>query len=843
LVTHGLPLEREVKSMIATKFLENSLINRVAFRIATTFALYAIMAGDELWAKAAIDPDEGGREKMPKSDAIVSEKDEVELVEDSNVSEAIQRRPDLSFANVTIDGEGSRQSLDTISAEAVSSVEVLKAVTPDQDADSRGGSIRLKTRPSYTQKGVSTKIMLETDYSSFVEEFGYEGSVSVGGPLNEARTIGGRFTVGYESQRRGDQYINKDWFRRRVDGESKLALRELNLNDIEEWNSDRDLSAALDFKASDSLRFSWKGSHSLYRNHEKRPQLEFRFNKGDYVSINPSGASIENIEVERGYFEFENEFEVAETTFGADWTRGDWEANFKAVYQDDQYRPLEYFNIDFVNPDVDATYGLDSYVFPTVTLDKGTSIENASQFLLEDFTYRDRRRAEIDTIGAANLKWSNAFGNENLALRFGAKTRKRVNDSFNETSYYDDSASGSPFALSDVEWANNGIDFFGSRYDLGPAVDRQLTDAFIENDFDRFTYDERRSRERSDSSTYSVQEQVDALYAMGDYSLGKWRALVGVRQESTFIDFEANEVLLGKDALDKDSDGDLNEIVYLGSTPTFGSNEYSHNFPNTHVRYKLNENTTFITSYTKTIDRPDYADVVPYRLVALEDREVEEGNPLLKPTLYTNIDFSVDMRIRDGGMVSVELFDRQLEDYIFGNETIVVGGIYDGFELERQENSSSAFLRGVSMTWSQPIRLPLIEDGFSFNAKYVRQESELQYPERPGEVLPLPRMPDNEVNVSLTYEKEKLFAQVKLWNEDDNVFRVGNSAESDRYAGSRSRVDLTVSYKLQKKSRLYVEWDNITSEPYFRIYEGSPLYATFYRTRPWSLTTGMRIEL
>lgn len=801
------------------------------------------MLGGELWAKAAIDPDDGGKGDAPQTDAIVSEKNEVELVEDSNVSEAIQRRPDLSFANVTIDGEGSRQSLDTISAEAVSSVEVLKAVTPDQDADSRGGSIRLKTRPSYSQEGISTKIMLETDYNSYVEDIGYEGSISVGGPLNESRTIGGRITVGYENQHRGDQYINKDWFRRTVDGESKLALRDMNLSHTEEWNSDRDISAALDLKVSESLRLSWKGSHSLFRNLEKRPQLEYRFNQGNYVSIDPNGASIEGIEVERGYFEFENEYEVAETTFGADWTRGDWEADFRAVYQDDRYRPLDYFNIDFVNPDVDATYHLDSYLYPTITTDNGTSIDDADLFVLEDVTYRDRRRAEIDTIGAANLKWNNAFGTEKVALRLGAKTRRRDNDTFNETSYYDDSQADRPFALTDVEWPDSGISFFSNRYELGSAVDREASDAYINANFDSFTFDERRSRERSDSSTYTVQEQVDALYAMGDYSAGKWRALVGVRQENTSIDFEANEVLLGKDALDKDSDGDFDEIVYLGSNPTFGSNEYSHLFPNTHLRYKLNDNLTFITSYTETIDRPSYADVVPYRMVALEDREVEEGNPELKPTLYTNIDFSVDLRIRDGGLVSVELFDRQLDDYIFGNETTVVGGIYHGFELERQENSSSAFLRGVSMTWSQPIRLPLIEDGFSINAKFVKQESELQYPERPGEVLPLPRMPDNEMNLSCTYEKDKLFAQVKVWNEDDNVFRVGNNVESDRYAGSRSRVDLSVSYKLQKKSRFYVEWDNITNEPYFRIYEGSPLYATYYRTRPWSLTTGMRIEL
>ena len=339
-----------------------------------------------MWAKAAGDPEEGGTQNV-ESEFIVSEKDEVELVKDSNVSEAIQRRPDLSFSNVTIDGEGSRQSLDSISAEDVTSVEVLKAVTPDQDADSRGGSIRLKTRPSYTQKGISTKIMLESEYRSYVEEIGYEGSISVGGPLNELRTIGGRLTFSYEDETRGDQYINKDWFRRTVDGESKLALRELNLNDIREWNTDRDITAALDLKANESLRFLWKGSHSLYRNHEKRPQLEYRFNKGSYAAIDPNGASIEGFEVERGLYEYENEYEVAETTLGSEWEEGDWEADLKLVYQEDTYQPIDYFNVDFVSPDVDATYDLDSYLFPTVTIDNGGSIDDSSQFASRGFYY------------------------------------------------------------------------------------------------------------------------------------------------------------------------------------------------------------------------------------------------------------------------------------------------------------------------------------------------------------------------------------------------------------------------------------------------------------------------
>ena len=135
--------------MIPEIFSSYSALSLRAFRAFVALAFAATATG-ELWAEAAVDLEESSAQNVD-SEFIVSEKDEVELVKDSNVSEAIQR-PDLSFSNVTIDGEGSRQSLDSISAEDVTSVEVLKAVTPDQDADSRGGSIRLKTRPSYTQE-------------------------------------------------------------------------------------------------------------------------------------------------------------------------------------------------------------------------------------------------------------------------------------------------------------------------------------------------------------------------------------------------------------------------------------------------------------------------------------------------------------------------------------------------------------------------------------------------------------------------------------------------------------------------------------------------------------------
>ncbi len=804
--------------------------------------LLGCLVSSGLSAKLA-DEQEQKESSSNDSEAIVSEKDEVQLVEDSSVREAISRRPDLSFANVTIDGEGSRQSLDDISAEAVESVEVMKAVTPDQDADSRGGSIRLKTRPSYLQEKTVTKVSLQSDYESLVGGIGYEGSLSIGGALNEKRNLGGRFSVSYENEHEGTQYINKDWFRRNVNGESRIVLKELRVFDIEERNTDRDLTASLDFKASESLRFFWKGSHSLYRNSEVLPHFEYRFNQGSYVSADDSGATIESAEVERGLYEFTTEYEVAETSLGGEWTEGDWEADFRIMYQDDQSSPLDYLNVDFVMSDADLAYTLDSYTFPEVTALDGTNLSDPSGYLFEDFTLRQRARMETDSITSANFKWSNAFGNERLSLRSGVKSRVRDSSTDNQSNYYDGFEGADPFTLSSTLSSAGEKSLLAGLYGLGPTPDRNLLDGYIEDNFDDFIFNERRSRENTDSLSYDVEERVDAYYAMGDYSVGKWRAILGMRQENTTIDFTANEVLLGPDTADKDGDGNFDEIVYLDTNPTSGSSSYGNAFPNAHVRYMWNDRTTVIASFTNTIKRPEYGDVVPYRRVNLEDREIEEGNPGLDPTLYTNIDMSVDFKVGDEGLLSLELFDRKLDDYIFSNESFVSGGIYDGFELERQENSSSAQLRGVSMTWSQPLRLPLVNDGLSVNANYTSKESELEYPTRPGEVLPLPRVSDNEVNVAFTYQKEKLFAQVKIQAEDDNVYRVANNAESDRYFAPRSRIDLALSYKMQDKSRVFVEWDNITNEPYLDMYEGESLYSTYYRLRPWSLTTGVRFEL
>lgn len=799
------------------------------------FLLFLALSTGSLFGQD--DEDEG------RGDAIVSEKDAVDLVEDSSVREAISRRPDLSFANITIDGEDSRRSLDSISADSVTSVEVMKAVTPDQDADSRGGSISLKTRPAYDQDRISTKIGLEAKYGSMEENWGRETELSIGGPINKKKTVGGRLSVQIEKDRDNEQYILKDWFRRNVDGESHIALKEMMLYDLNEWIDRNEVSAALDVKAGESLRFFWRGSYQDLEDSEYRPHFKYRFNKGTFTAIDSEGANIENAEIERGHHAYASETELLESSLGGEWTQGDLEANFKYTYQDESETPLYHSNFDFVMPGVDLRYDLDDRRFPQVEIENGLGFEDLERYAFEDVSLRERSISESDTIASANLKWKNVLGNENVSLRFGGKSRERDSSIDYQTTYYDTYSGPGAFTLERVRSEDVGIQILNGRYRLDTLTDGQKVNAFLQDNLDQFRYDERRSRERSDPSTYQVDERVDAFYGMVDFEVGKWRGILGLRQEETSISFRSNEVLLGPDTLDKDSDGDFEETVYLGTNPTEGSSQYDHVFSNAHFRYKWNERTTFIASYTNTIKRPLYGEVVPYRNVRLEDREIEEGNPGLSPTLYENLDVSMDVRVGSSGLVSIELFDRTIDDFIFSRESIVVGGVYDGFERQRQENGSSGSARGLSLTWNQPITFPILPDGLSLNANYNALDTEIEYPSRPGEALPLTRSPESEVKFALKYEKEKLFVQLKWDYETESIYRVASSPREDRYAGPSKGVDVSLSYKLQPKTRLYFEFQNATNEPLLDFYEGDPFYHRYYRIRPWTLNTGMKFEL
>ena len=349
---------------------------------------------------------------------------------------------------------------------------------------------------------------------------------------------------------------------------------------------------------------------------------------------------------------------------------------------------------------------------------------------------------------------------------------------------------------------------------------------------DHFVLDQRRTREIADPATFDASASILALHGMGAFHWGKLAVLTGLRIEKTNTDFVDNEVIA-----DQSRD-------YRRTNPVTGSSGYANLFPSIHVKNDHADRLTFIGSWTKTIDRPKFSFLVPFRHVDPEEEELREGIPDLKPTLYTNYDFSVDFKLTDRDLISFEFFYKEAENVIFSRSSILAPGTYRGFARTRNENSSDGSLWGIELTWDQSLDFfPFLPDGFSFNANHTYTGSKIEYQTRLGQLLPIDKQPEQELELSLTYEVGRIYAQLRIKHESTTIRRVSEEPEEDRFVELFTEVRLSTSYRLTDRLRLVNEVCRFTDTPTFVRFEDPSDHIVNNRHGSWSTNFGVKFEL
>ncbi|MCX6216699.1 TonB-dependent receptor [Spirosoma sp.] len=108
----------------------------------------------------------------------------------------------------------------------------------------------------------------------------------------------------------------------------------------------------------------------------------------------------------------------------------------------------------------------------------------------------------------------------------------------------------------------------------------------------------------------------------------------------------------------------------IGEDQPTGSQIYTDVLPSLHVRYRPNVRTNWRLSYFRSLNRPGFFEIVPYRIVNEEYQE--RGNPNLKRALANNID------------LRYEFFPRPLEQFMVG---VFYKGIQDPIEYTLQKDA------------------------------------------------------------------------------------------------------------------------------------------------------------
>jgi hypothetical protein len=134
----------------------------------------------------------------------------------------------------------------------------------------------------------------------------------------------------------------------------------------------------------------------------------------------------------------------------------------------------------------------------------------------------------------------------------------------------------------------------------------------------------------------------------------------------------------------------------LPSTPTLkplepanADHDYGNFFPSLHVRYALDERSNLRAAFSSAIARPNFFDLVPFRL--RDGEELVLGNPDLDPTLAYNLDLMFEHYDARVGVVSVGAFYRRL------NHPIVL--FTEDNELAAKPNSHAMVSQAPFTDW------------------------------------------------------------------------------------------------------------------------------------------------
>ena len=349
---------------------------------------------------------------------------------------------DAALSNVTIDGqiigspEGNtrRVALDTVPANILSKLEVVKSATPDLDGNAIGGTINLIT-PSVFDDPDGRFFSATADYGYY--DLGgqnpWGGSVGWGSIFNE------RFGVVLSASYSDREFTSHNvqggdpWVEDEEAGE--LLPDEFTMRDYLIRRVRKGFVANLEFRPNDDLKFHWRNLYNRYEDTELQPEITLDYRNGDLEDQTATSGTFtegegQRINTER--FEIQS---ILSSTLGADLTIGEWNLAGSFTYgETKQDTPYDNAYIFETADELPMTYDISNRFWQ---VDAGPDFENADNFEFSEAARGGQLIEEDLRIGQLDFKRSFVWNDREGYLKFGAKHISRESVSDQDLTVYD----------------------------------------------------------------------------------------------------------------------------------------------------------------------------------------------------------------------------------------------------------------------------------------------------------------------------------------------------------------------------------------------------------------------
>jgi TonB-dependent receptor len=376
--------------------------------------------------------------------------------------------------------------------------------------------------------------------------------------------------------------------------------------------------------------------------------------------------------------------------------------------------------------------------------------------------------------------------------------------------------------------------FFGTNYQIGNTIDYNNKHIDIDKvrAFDRGYGSRYVSNVDVEAEDYTGEESIYAGYLMGEFYYKKWLMVMGgLRYERTNQQYSS--VTATQDDEDPVSGG--TRIVNVGLSEGYG--EF---LPVLQVKIKPVETFDVRLSYTKTLARPDFINLVPWERINNNERAIRRGKSDLRHTTSNNYDAQISFYGKKG-MITLGGFYKELTNVDYRRNSRVVStqsNPLNGYSLTQPENSPDITkVRGIEIDIQSNLRqVNGFLSGVVFGANLTLVSSKTIYPLLniiPERFIPEPpfflpprvvdsirvgRMPgqaDVIANGFVGYEKGRFSGRVSINYQDNTLNFIGIDERADAFNDLSLRVDFAAKYKLDKKGRyqVFLNLNNLTNQP------------------------------
>jgi TonB-dependent receptor len=793
--------------------------------------------------------------------------DDAGKLPDQNAAEALQRLPGVSTTvdqgegryvtirgidpglnNVTLDnqilatpeGDTRRIALDTVPANLLSKLEVVKAVTPDMDGNSIGGAINIVTPSAFDDPdGRFANASIEYGYYELNGENPYGGSAAWG------QTFGADDRWGIVLS---GSYSEREYASHNLQGgdpwEEEGDFLVPDVLDLRDYTIERIRSgvvANLEFRPNDATKLYFRNLYNEFEDTELQPETIYDYRNGDLIDQTPTSGTFTEGEGSREIQSRLEKQSIQTSTLGGDFGFGAWTLSAALTYGEaEQDTPWDFGWVFELDEAIPMTYDTSSFFFDVTA---GPEFQDATLFEFDELFRAHQIVEEELKIAQLDLKRDFVRWERDGFVKFGAKLVDREKTSDQDMQVYD--GFDGDLLLSDVSQAGDPDFYCDERcYTFGPKIDFDAAQRFYDANSAGFELNDADTIAESFGVDYTISEEVTAGYLMAQIDLVPELTLIGgVRVERTESEFTAYDL----EFVDGDVDPEPPQVR--------GDKNYTNWLPGLQLRWSAQEDLLVRAAWTNTIGRASYEQIVPFRIFETEEIEdepgvfegsIEMGNSDLDPLESMNLDLSVEYYLQPSGVLAAGIFYKDIDNPVFTRvqqleEVDFEGRFYEELEIVQPQNADNGEILGVEINYQQAFSmLPAPFDGLGVSLGYTYSDSEATVFDRDGKV-PFFLQSEHVANLALFYERGDLGLRLGYSYKSEYLDALGDSPETDLYVDEHGQLDFKASYDFGEMVTVFLQGQNLNDEP-LRFYSGDKSRLAENEFYSWNAMLGVQVK-